>query len=264
MDQEIGEEEDKAWWARCERMTLRLMELYQWKLVPSVTLFAQTQVAVTARQLCVREPSLPQEQAIVRAIFYHYAYVLHEAATAQKLAVRDQAYVELLVYVERFVRKVLNKWSIDTPDITFLENTHQTIIEQAVRSLASLEEPHALFQWINVITERTVGRLVKRESQLPVPESALPGVLEVPDVPIYTKDLWSEADHRVRDVVQKCLQSPHHQFVILALFGKSLRLAQIAHQLNVSAKQVSQWKFRALATLRKCPEMIQMLRWATR
>ncbi len=255
---------DEGFVAYCRPLVLAYLEKRDWQLIKEMDVFIE-EVVVEARQRLLAVQRAP-EKVVEDATIYCYGRQWATLCRAEGTLRQREALLAVGQFFNRVIRPFLAAIAPEMyRDEPFIADGVQQSVIEVWRSLSTLRDEGAFVYWLQQILRRTVWRLVVADERY----RALPMLAAIGQerttiveasfalpIPIETGMTKPE----IKTVLKHCLRSPVRRYVIIAIYVEHKTIGQVAAELNLTARDISQYKAKALHQLRNCTELVRYLR----
>ena len=192
---------------------------------------------------------------------------LCEACRSPEVRRRDLAFEHLRSYLEGVLAQSGKTvwWWTDELRAEALQQTMVEIFNGLRRASGGLEQPAAFLKWARVILLRQFSRCLRenwRADWLSLDAQEEPVLAALTDEgeedPLHAV-LRDELREELKKAISS-LKNPHYRDVLLQTVFSGLEESELAARWQVRVQDIYIWRFRALQTLRRQPELVQALR----
>lgn len=239
-----------------------------WRLVSPENLAAFcAATVVTARAWDERASSVLSQVLVERAVIAQYSHLLWESLGKNGTFQQERALVEILAFITPIIRRM-------TSD----EDVAQDIVNEALLTIwtqhEQVRDPHSFLHWAAITTRHAAMRATRRPFSIPFTDlfSDSPEEQENLDRLLFqpaTEQFQAlrkaatntETEAELRAVIQRCLARTRlGAEVAIAVLLDDKSVAEVSKILGITAANAYVILKRARAKLRKCPELLEILK----
>jgi len=251
---------------RCREIVRQMLADRGWQLVEDEERFA----AEICAEICQRNLTDTRQErfAIQRAVMRHYCVILYTACAGTVLLRQRRAFTELWNYLFPIA---LYK----THEPQLAQDLTQQALEKIWKRLAQCKDAASFLAWSSMVLLNEIRDWFRKNKRLPSAsmdvltetelsrseesphesQTVLAGSVRDASAQVINDDLRQ----RLLDVIEKCLQDPRQQVIIIESFLNERGYKEIAEQLGLTVGNVHVLRHRALRLLRECHVFIELL-----
>lgn len=258
---------------RCSRLVPLLLANRGWQLITDMPAFIAEVCDEARRRLDKMKKNLSVEKVIELAAINRYNQHWYAACQSTEPLRQRLAFTELHRYLYNIAR-------YKQADTYVAEEAVQEALIKTWQSLARVHDPGAFMGYAKMVLLRELGHRAaaaqKQHEREPAasdlqlgktdktPLNALPQSNEEQTIPppnATPSPQWEkERLAHLKAVIRRCLRrSVERQAVIIGRYLQEKTVKELADELQVTAQQIYLLSSRALAALRRCPELMQLL-----
>jgi len=261
------------WAEQCQERTREVLRHKGWKLATDFKAFARQVEARVAERLAAGAQPDRMDKIVDDAVTYCYCHLLHEACCqSEDTARRDRALTEIWEYLYGYAFHFYARGDED-----LAEECAQRALVKVWQQSHTCDQPGYFLKWASVIAYHEwcqIWRKPYRKREMPLysQDEELEEGLSEAELSSFIESRWQPeplamaatngpADRaRLISAIQQCLKrSASRQAVIIEHYLNGKDFNTIADLLETSVNNVHLLHHRAIASLRECPEVLELL-----